>query len=196
MPTEAIVDDWVREAAKPQPELGKRLKTLRVSRGLSLKDVAARTGVSASFLSMVETGRNEMSVGRLMTMADFYEVGLSDLVPDRGTERPVVLRRDERLTFDSPDRRVKTQLLASWSHVEMSSGLLRFDRGGELEEVAAQAGPQFVLVLAGELAIEFADDTAVILHEGDSVCFEASRPHRHVNVGAGETRAISLRSGK
>jgi transcriptional regulator with XRE-family HTH domain len=55
---------------------------LRVSRGLSLKEVGAETGVSSSFISMVETGRNELSVGRLMVLADFYGVGLDDIVAE------------------------------------------------------------------------------------------------------------------
>jgi transcriptional regulator with XRE-family HTH domain len=65
-----------------QPALGRRLKALRVSRGLSLKEVGAETGVSSSFISMVETGRNDLSVGRLLVLADFYGVGLDDVVAD------------------------------------------------------------------------------------------------------------------
>ena len=65
-----------------QPALGRRLKALRVNRGLSLKEVGAETGVSPSFISMVETGRNDLSVGRLMVLADFYGVGLDDIVAE------------------------------------------------------------------------------------------------------------------
>ena len=65
-----------------QPALGRRLKALRVNRGLSLKEVGAETGVSSSFISMVETGRNDLSVGRLIVLADFYGVGLDDIVAD------------------------------------------------------------------------------------------------------------------
>lgn len=65
-----------------QPALGRRLKALRLHRGLSLKEVGAETGVSASFISMVETGRNDLSVGRLLVLADFYGVGLDDIVAD------------------------------------------------------------------------------------------------------------------
>jgi transcriptional regulator with XRE-family HTH domain len=178
----------------PQPTLGRRLKELRLSRGLSLKQVAGKTGLSSSFLSMVETGRNEMSVGRLITMADFYEVGLSDLVPDRGPERPVVLRRAERPAFNSPDQRVRTEMLASWRHGEMSSGHLHFEPGAVLPGAAPNAGPQFVLVLRGEVEIQFSDEASVVLAEGDSVCFEASRPHRHVNVGDGEAELITFKN--
>ncbi len=89
---------------KPQPTLGRRLKALRLSRNLSLKDLSASTGLSSSFLSMVETGQNEMTVGRLVALADFYEVGLTDLIPERALGQPVVLRRDDRQAIDSPDR--------------------------------------------------------------------------------------------
>jgi transcriptional regulator with XRE-family HTH domain len=180
------------DSPKPQPTLGRRLKALRVGRGLSLKEVAAKTGVSASFLSMVETGRNDMTVGRLVLMADFYEVSLGDLLPERGMERPVVLRRDDRRTFDSPDHRVRTELLASWHQGEMLSGFLRFDAGAQLSEFAPHAGPEFVLVLSGALAIEFANDTSVALREGDSVWFEASRRHSYVNTSEDETQILTF----
>jgi transcriptional regulator with XRE-family HTH domain len=180
-------------ASKPQPKLGRRLKSLRVSRGLSLKDVAAKTGLSASFLSMVETGRNEITIGRLVAIADFYEVGLGDLIPERSMEQPVVLRRGDGQTLESPDQRVTTELLAAWHHGDMTSGFRRFELGAELNEPSRQAGPEFVLVLGGELTIEFADDTALVLREGDSVWFEASRRHRQFNSADGETHVISIK---
>jgi transcriptional regulator with XRE-family HTH domain len=180
--------------AAPQPTMGRRLKALRVSRGLSLKEVGARTGLSASFLSMIETGRNEPTVGRLMTLATFYGVGLADIVPDRDMEGPVVVRRDERQANEAAEGRVRTETLATWHYGGMTTGLLRFDAGAELTDAAPQAGPEFVLVLAGELMIDFADQTSVVLGEGDSVWFEASRLHRHINVGAGEARAITFKS--
>ena len=114
---------------KAQPILGRRLKALRVSRGLSLKEVGAETGLSSSFLSMVETGRNELTVGRLVKLADFYEVSLGDILPERDPEQPVVLRRGERQAFDSADRRVKTEPLASWHYGAMATGFLRFEAG-------------------------------------------------------------------
>ncbi|HVW46978.1 MAG TPA: XRE family transcriptional regulator [Solirubrobacterales bacterium] len=179
---------------RPQPMLGRRLKALRLSRNLSLKQLGAQTGLSSSFLSMVETGQNEMTVGRLVTLADFYNVGLTDLVPERDLGRPVVLRRDDRQTIDSPDRLVRTELLASWHHGQTTTGFQRFGVGAELSEVAPQPGPRFVLVLAGELKIEFAEDTTVVLREGDSVWFEGSRRHRHVNVGDREAHIITFRN--
>lgn len=187
------IDRGDTDAQKAQPTLGRRLKALRASRGLSLKEVAAETGLSASFISMVETGRNEITVGRLVTMADFYEVGLSDLIPGRDKKEPVVLRRDRRSISESPDRRVRTEMLASWNHGDMTGGFVHFDVAAELTETTPHAGPEFVTVLSGQLAIEFSDDTSVVLREGDSVWFEASRKHRYVNIGDGTAHIISFK---
>jgi transcriptional regulator with XRE-family HTH domain len=192
--TQEPIEQNVVGTPKPQPVLGRRLKALRVSRSLSLKELGAKTGLSSSFLSMVETGQNEMTVGRLVALANFYEVGLSDLIPESGFGQPVVLRRDDRQAIDSPDRTVRTELLASWQPGEMTTGLQRFEVGAELTETAPKTGPKFVLVLDGELRIEFSDDSSVVLAEGDSVWFEGSRKHRYVNVGDREAHIVIFRS--
>ena len=180
-----------------QPTLGRRLKALRNSRNLSLKEVSGGTGLSSSFLSMIETGRNELTVGRLMALADFYGVGLPDLIPERDMEQPVVLRRADRRATDSDHRGVRSEALASWHYGDMNTGYMRFEVGAEVAEAAApRPGPEFVLVLSGELLIDFFDETSVRLGEGDSVWFEGSRRHRRINVGEGEAEVVTFRGEK
>lgn len=177
-----------------QPLLGQRLKVLRASRGLSLKKVADVTGLSASFLSMVETGQTELTVGRLRALADFYEVAMTDLVPGREKDGPVVLRRDSRSTTESPDRKVRTESLSTWNYGDLTGGFIHLEVDGQLSGLSSQAGSMFVLVLAGELAIQFGDDTSVALGEGDAVWFEASRRHRYLNTGGTASRLITFKS--
>ena len=179
---------------KPQPLLGRRLKALRVSRGMSLKEVSTGTGLSTSFLSMIESGRHELTVGRLVTLLDFHGVDLGDVIPERDVERPVVLRSEERQVVASSDERVRIEPLATWHYGEMRTASMRLDAGAELAVTAAAAGPEFVLVLTGEVQIEFADETPVVLREGDSVCFEASRRHRCMNTGEREAHVISFKN--
>jgi transcriptional regulator with XRE-family HTH domain len=56
----------------PEVLLGRRLRDLRRSRRLSLAEVAEQTGISASFISHIENGKSDMSIGRLMRLADLY----------------------------------------------------------------------------------------------------------------------------
>lgn len=65
----------------PQPDLGTKLRALRTDRGLSIAEVADATGISASFLSLVENGRSDIAIGRLMRLIDFYGVGLGRCSP-------------------------------------------------------------------------------------------------------------------
>jgi transcriptional regulator with XRE-family HTH domain len=179
---------------KTQPILGRRLKALRVSRGLSLKEVNAGTGLSTSFLSMVESGRHELTVGRLMTLVDFFGVEIGDLVPEGEKDEPVVLRVEDRQAVDSHDERVRTEPLAAWHYGEMTTASVRIEPAAELAVASAEAGPQFVLLLAGELRLDFGDESSVILGKGDSVCFEASRRHRCVNIGDEEAHLITFKN--
>src|SRR3954471_20515085 len=75
-----------KQSASPlERALGLRLRQLRLARSLSLAEVAQATNISASFLSLVENGRSDVSIGRLTRLVQFYGVSLSDVIP--GTER-------------------------------------------------------------------------------------------------------------
>ena len=65
----------------PEGSLGTTLRTIRTARGFSLAQVAAATGISRSLLSLIETGRSDITVGRLTRLAALYEIRLADLVP-------------------------------------------------------------------------------------------------------------------
>ena len=54
------------------PDVGEIIRRLRLQRGLSLHEVAARTGISASFLSAVELGKSDIALKRLARLARFY----------------------------------------------------------------------------------------------------------------------------
>src|SRR2546425_12090700 len=54
----------------PSPtELGRRIKLLRVSRGLTLKDLEQRGGISATHVSEIERGKASPTVGALGRIA-------------------------------------------------------------------------------------------------------------------------------
>ena len=59
--------------------LGKRIRQLRNSNGLSLRAVATATGVSAAFMSDVELGRREPSDRVLEATAGAFGIPLSEL---------------------------------------------------------------------------------------------------------------------
>ena len=76
-------------------DLGTRLRSLRAERGLSLSQLEAATSISSSFLSLVESGQSDITISRLVRLADFFDVELNDLVEgSRVDRRPLEVVRD------------------------------------------------------------------------------------------------------
>jgi transcriptional regulator with XRE-family HTH domain len=92
-------------------EVGRKLRELRLSRGRSLAEVAEATELSPSFLSLVETGKSDISIGRLVRLVQFYGVGLADLLPTAG-DSPEVVRSGERRHVISESEGIDQYLLA------------------------------------------------------------------------------------
>jgi len=64
-------------------QIGERLRAIRRQQGLSLHDVEARSGqeFKASVLGAYERGERALSVGRLMRLAELYDVPADQLLP-------------------------------------------------------------------------------------------------------------------
>lgn len=67
------------ETYDPQ-EIGRRIKRLRVSKELTVQQLAARAGVSAGYISEVERGLSAISVDKLMRIAHGLEASIETLI--------------------------------------------------------------------------------------------------------------------
>jgi transcriptional regulator with XRE-family HTH domain len=170
--------------------IGARIRTLRLKQGLTLKDVAERTGVSVSMLSMLERGVASASVGTLVSVASALGVHMYDLFDHPGAEQRSPVTR-----------------LAEQSVVTMNEGTTRrvahLDPGAGLElavntyEPGGASGPamthhdgrEFGLLVSGSLSIEL-EGTTHELKPGDVISYDSGRPHRIVNPGRGQAVAV------
>ena len=80
-----------------------RLRTLRNTLGLSLNDLAARTNLSPSTISRIETGHRTMSLDVLLPLASALQVDLGSLLHVRSDDdviiRPVPNTAGDRTTW-------------------------------------------------------------------------------------------------
>jgi len=63
-----------------------KLRLFRKGCNLTLKDVAARTGLSISFLSDIERGRSSPSLSTIKRLAEVYQAHVEDLIEYQGRE--------------------------------------------------------------------------------------------------------------
>src|SRR3954453_7126792 len=91
--------------------LGPKLRSLRRERGLSLNQVAAATGISSSFLSLVENGKNDLTVARLIRLVSYYGVAVSDLLVDDADQPAEILRRENQRHIRSRSEKMDLYLM-------------------------------------------------------------------------------------
>lgn len=74
---------------------GRRIRAAREGRGLNLHELARLSGISASALSLIETGQRDLRLTTLYRIADALRVGADDLLEDQEEEvpQPAVDRR-------------------------------------------------------------------------------------------------------
>lgn len=164
--------------------MGARLRSLRKGRGLSVRQVAEATGISASFLSLVETGRSDITIGRLVRLVEFFEVSLLELLPEQPTADAHIVREDEIRLMRSPVEGIEIHLLAGDTDRVMMPMLLTFDPGAALAEKGEHPGEEWVHVLEGELFLELDGLESRTLRAGDSAYYASSRPHAFRNGSA------------
>src|SRR5260221_1252647 len=99
-----------RETAN-EPDLGVTIRRLRESRQLSLKEVAARSGLTQSFLSQVERNLTSPSVASLRRVAQAFGVPLTELFQGPVIPENRVVRRAERRQLIHPSRQWRDYLL-------------------------------------------------------------------------------------
>jgi transcriptional regulator with XRE-family HTH domain len=182
-------------AADPSNAVGRRVRALREAMGLSLRDLAQRSGVSAPMLSQVERGETSPTLASAAKIAAGLELTLSQLLRldegehvnvNRASERRISERGGhsvEELTPPLPGQRADVSL-----H-QLAPGATT---GGRADPPMHEPGSrETAVVLGGALAL-IVDGNRHELHEGDSVTFDADLPHHFENEGEEPTRFIAV----
>jgi transcriptional regulator with XRE-family HTH domain len=164
-----------------QPQLGIRLRETRLERKLSLSDVAERTGISASFLSLVENGKSDITIGRLTRLVECYDISITDLVPPPQPANPLVVREAEAPLLHSPAEGVDVYLLVPDMNRTMMPMLVEIEPGASLAEYGRHPGEEFVHVIEGELTLDLEGLEPRFLAPGDSAYYDAQHPHSFRN---------------
>jgi transcriptional regulator with XRE-family HTH domain len=184
-----------RAAADPSAAVGTRVKALREAMGLSLRDLAERSGVSAPMLSQVERGETsptlvvaakiaaglELSLSQLLRLDEGQHVAVSRAGGRRRLERGG--HRFEELTPPLPGQRADVSL-----HTLRPGAAT----GGREDPPMHEPGSrETAVVLAGELSL-VVDGTRYELGEGDSVTFDADLPHHFENPTDAEAAFLAV----
>jgi transcriptional regulator with XRE-family HTH domain len=173
--------------------IGARVRRLRKVRGLSLTEVATRTGLSSGFLSQLERGISSGSIRAFAQIAEALDVTLGDIFAHagRGHDGFAVTRTDQREVVDFPEALASKDILArSPGEPPLDMYILTMEPGGRSgDEPFSHKGLEAGYILEGGIEL-VVDGRREILGPGDSFVFESRLRHSYRNAGQVRLRAI------
>jgi transcriptional regulator with XRE-family HTH domain len=171
------------------PQIGNVIRQLRRQRGLSVREVAQRSGLSASFLGAVERGESDISVGRLSLVAEVLGHDLASLLGySLRQARPRFIRPDEHVRMRRGNGIDLTATRIPGTNLELLIATLA---PHSEDQPVTHAGLDFLLVLEGSLVLRL-DDTDYPMAAGESAVWPSSHEHAIRNDSDEPARAIGL----
>jgi transcriptional regulator with XRE-family HTH domain len=165
--------------------------------GLSLRDLAERTGVSAPMLSQVEREETSPTLTVAERIAAGLELSLSQLLRLDEADGVSVVRAGEGLTGGAGGRGHRYEVLTPpipGQRAEVSSHALARGAatGGPEDPPMHEPGSrETAIVTSGRLRL-VCDGATHDLAEGDAVTFDADLPHHFENPGRREAHFLAV----
>ena len=188
-------------------KVGSRLRRERERRGISLRELARRVGVSPSLVSQIELDRVNPSVSTLYALVTELGMTMSDVFGDAvqpGTQvavqRPVdgvVARRDTRRVINLASG-VRWERLTPHNDPDVEFLYVVYPIGAEScpeDALVTHGGREYGYVSSGTLGVRVGFDEYE-LGPGASIAFDSSSPHRLWAIGDEPVHAIWVVLGR
>lgn len=170
--------------------IGTRIRDGRTMRSMPLRELADRTGLSMSMLSLVERGKTSPSIGTLIAICSALDLHMADLLaPDGATRASPVSRVADQPVVRTPtgvDRRILRD--DRINGVEIAVNQYEPETGSAPTPIH-HAGFEYGIVLDGELTVEL-DGKVHTLGAGDLISYDSGRDHRISNRSQRKARAL------
>jgi transcriptional regulator with XRE-family HTH domain len=154
--------------------IGHKIRTERKARGLSLKELAERCGVSTMTVQRIETGKTSPSVAILSQIAHYLAQPLDFFIKEGSPKIRIVRNNDLRVVEAG---KMQLSMLAPLGFIEnnMFVNLVEAKKGRFVES-HTDDGYSFVYILEGDIIFEH-DGQKYKLQPGDVLYYNASYPH-------------------
>ena len=177
------------ESADIEHVVRTRLRSLRTTLGLSLDELSARTHLSPSTISRVETGKRTISLDVLLPLAAGLQVGLDALLDVSSDDDDVIRTAPSR----SGTRTTWNQSRPGSSHAAIK---MRLEPSEEPVQQRVHPGHDWLFVLSGRIRL-LLSDREILVETGEAAEFATMTPHAFTALdGPAELLMIFDRDGQ
>jgi len=181
--------------------IGQNLKKLRTGKGITLQDVSNDTGLSVSFLSLVENGKSGISLANLQKILKLYDTSIHSLIDAsenmkdvRFKEARTVRSEEARIVRSEEAKRIHSyaddckvlSLVNEARDKKIWPGLFIMEPGTTIGPFNHE-GEEFSYMIQGKIEVtltnqETGDTEKYIITEGDTIYYPSTYLHTYVNL--------------
>jgi len=171
--------------------IGEKIAQYRKQKGLNIKEVSKKTGLTSSMLSQIERGNANPSINSLRLIAQALEVPLVSFFEDEENTKTLVVRANQRKKVMSPlNEEVVYESLSPHLAGKIQFTLMKLGPKMEsAEKPMSHEGEEAALVLNGDIRLHL-EDEVLELHHGDSVRIPPGKAHKWENKGDEEINVV------
>ena len=179
-------------------EFGKKIRTLRKERGLSLEQLAARSKVAIATLSRIENGKGSGTFRTHQRIAEAFGLPLLELYRDLQEPDPEAYLIEpgagEAESFTYDDKASAVLLARQVSRKQMLPQMILLEPGGKTALEQYPPGTErWLFGLEGTVEVAVGEK-AYQVPQGGTLYFRASLPHRLQNKEGTPARILSVTS--
>jgi len=194
-PATVQIDGEAAESVIAEKRIGERIKFLRLKKSMGLVELGRHTGLSASFLSQLETGRVVPTLRNLARIAMVFSKDLNFFFEPEPLTLFRIHRAKERVRLPQSGVQDPAYFFESLGYLvpdrQLDPYFAEFlpSRPGLEPRPHQHFGCEFLYVLSGSLTIHHGAQTHQV-EQGDAIYFDASTTHSYECCGTAPANAL------
>ncbi len=172
--------------------LGPRIQMLRKRYGLSMRQLAAKAGLTPGIVSCIERGKNSPSITTLSKLLAALDSDLQSFFSVEGKEEEGFVMRRENMRAISDETRSYTLLFPKREDIKLEMLDEMHEPGGPEPELEALPCDVAGYIIHGSVQLDIQDEGTFTLRPGDAFYVPRDTMHRGFAVGDGPARVISV----
>ncbi|HTO90782.1 MAG TPA: cupin domain-containing protein [Candidatus Sulfotelmatobacter sp.] len=170
-------------------QLGRKIRDLRLRRGLTVQQLAEASDLSKGFISQVENDRTSPSLATLRDLAMALETSVAYLVVEED-QVPHVVRKAERPRVQVGGNTSRVEVLSAQPKRNLELLMAELPPGMNAgDKRHYHHGEECVVVLEGRVRLTCGNQV-MVLDPGDSCHYDGRVPHAVENCGSTTARLL------
>lgn len=185
-------DQGYNSTIKREIQVGQKIREIRTQTGLSLRSLSERSGLNVNTLSLIENGKSSPSVSTLQQLSQALDTPIAVFFETEPDEKHVVFTRaGQRPGTQFGSAQMENLGKDFAGHAVQPFLVTLLPGNGSGDRLIVHTGYEFVYCISGSVHYRI-DGVDFQLEAGDSLVFEAHRPHCWENAASEVARILLI----